>query len=210
MINRTFDWNEVDALINILHTQGVSYFMGNGSSHEDTAIDPVALIKRLAACGYPLVECACISLFLLHPEYAPSVIEALQSSEEDIAENIAVPTLATLYLQQWWVFRLTFAFGHLPSFPEAPFVSLWEERNLPPPDSGYGRDGFLALQEYEQQRYGIPLNFLHDWQNQINHLLEQEEDYQREISDDLNKTLVQMSLSETSRLGKEAMHDSKN
>ncbi|MDQ6661404.1 MAG: hypothetical protein M3Z24_10610, partial [Chloroflexota bacterium] len=30
-----------------------------------------------------------------------------------------------LYLQQWWVFRLTFALGRLPCFPEAPFVSLW-------------------------------------------------------------------------------------
>jgi hypothetical protein len=92
------------------------------------------------------VENASISLFILHPELAPSVLDALQSSEDETAENIAVVTLATLYLQQWWFFRLAFALGRLPCFPEAPFVSLWEDRHLPPPDSGYGLHGLLALQ----------------------------------------------------------------
>jgi len=59
------------------------------------------LIQRLAGCGYPLVENASIALFLLHPELALSVREALDQSSGDLAENIAVLTLATLYLQQW-------------------------------------------------------------------------------------------------------------
>jgi hypothetical protein len=196
MMNIRFDWDEVNSLIAILHTKGISYLMGNGSplSHDDECIDPVHLIKRLAACGYPLVENASISLFILHPDLAPSVVEALQSSQGDIAENIAVVTLATLYLQQWWLFRLAFALGRLPCFPEAPFVSLWEERHLPSPGSGYGLHGLLALQEYQQQRYDIPLNFLDDWQNQINHLLAQEEAYHRELSDNLRDALVQLSI----------------
>jgi hypothetical protein len=165
-------------------------------SEDDACIDPVHLIQRLAACGYPLVEHACISLFILHPELTPCVVEALQSSEGEIAENIAVLVLATLYLQQWWVFRLAFALGHLPSFPEAPFASLWQDRHLPPPDSGYGRDGLLALQEYQQQRFGIPLNFLGDWQNQIDHLLIQEETYHRELPDEVRKALRELSNKE--------------
>lgn len=52
----------------------------------------------------------------------------------------------------------------------------------------------LALQEYQQQRYGIPLNFLDDWQNQINHLLIQEEAHRRKLSNDLRKELVQLSI----------------
>jgi hypothetical protein len=100
--------------------------------------------------------------------------------------------LATLYLQQWWLFRLAFALGRLPSFPEAPFVFLWQDRHLPPPDSGYGRDGLLALQEYQQQRYGVPVNVLHDWQNQINHLLAQEEAYHRELPDEVKEALVEL------------------
>jgi hypothetical protein len=195
MMNSRFDWDEVDALITLLRTRGLFYLIGNGSSvsADGETIDPVHLIQRLAACGYPLVENASISLFILHPELAAAVVEALQHSEGDIAENIAVVTLATLYLQQWWFFRLAFALGRLPSFPEAPFASLWEERHLPSPSVGYGLPGLLALQEYQQQRYGVPLNFLDDWQNQINHLLTQEEASHRELSDNLREALVQMS-----------------
>lgn len=192
MIN-TFDEHEVNALIQILQAQGISYLLGSDQplSESETTIDPVLLIQRLVSCGFPLVEHACISLFILHPELAPAVLAALQKSELETAENIAVVTLATLYMQEWWFFRLAFAFGQLPSFPEVPFQFLWEERNLPPPSSGYGREGFLALQGYEQERYGAPLNFLHDWQNQINHLLAQEETYQRQMSDEIVKELRQ-------------------
>ncbi|SRR5258708_7184791 len=194
-MNITFDWDEVNALIGILQSQGVSYLMGTdlSSFEEEEAINPVHLIQRLAACNYPLVENASISLFLLHPELASSVRAALQESKRDIAENIAVVTLATLYLQQWWFFRLAFALGQLPCFPEEPFLSLWEERHLPPPSSEYGRHGLLALQAYQQQRYGVPLNFLDDWQNQIDHLLVQEEARQRKLSGELKNALLQLS-----------------
>jgi hypothetical protein len=195
MMNSGFDWDEVNSLITLLRAKGISYLIGNGSSASEDSenVDPVHLIQRLAACDYPLVENASISLFILHPELALAVVEALQHSEGDIAENVAVVTLATLYLQQWWFFRLAFALGRLPSFPEAPFASLWEERHLPSPSSGYGLPGLLALQEYQQQRYGVPLNFLDDWQNQINHLLTQEEARHRELPDNLRKVLVQLS-----------------
>jgi hypothetical protein len=192
----TFDWDEINMLIALLQREGISYLMGSDAPLHVGNVEPVRLIQRLAACGYPLVENASISLFILHPDYAPSVITALQTSEPEITENIAVLTLATLYLQQWWVFRLTVALGHLPSFPEAPFVSLWEERRLPPPSSRYGMEGLLALQEYQQQRYGAPLNFLDDWQNQINHLLAQEEAHHRELTNDTRETLRRLSMYE--------------
>ncbi|HEU5383819.1 MAG TPA: hypothetical protein VFV38_51120, partial [Ktedonobacteraceae bacterium] len=183
MLTSAFDVDEVNALIHLLHGQGVSYLMGSNplSRKEEETINPVHLLQRLAACNYPLVENAIISLLLLHPELAPSVKTAIQESEPELSENLAVVTLATLYLQQWWFFRLTFALGHLPGFPEEPFTSLWEDRHLPSPSAGYGRTGLLALQAYQQQRYGVPLNFLDDWQNQIDHLLAQEEAHQRQF-----------------------------
>jgi hypothetical protein len=194
MLNTTFGWDEVDSLITLLQMNGISYLVGNGACvNEDDKVEPVHLLQRLAACSYPLVENACISLFILHPELASSAVEALQRSEENIAETLSVLILATLYLQQWWIFRLSFALGRLPSFPEAPFVSLWEDRHLPPPRSGYGLDGLLALQDYQQQHYGLPLNVLDDWQNQINHLLLQEEAAHRELSDEVREALLQLS-----------------
>lgn len=192
-----FDWDEVNTLIALLNAHGIAYLIGSDElvlSVNEANIDPVQLIQRLAASNYPLVENACISLFILHPELAPSVIKALQNSEHEIAENIAIVTLATLYMQQWWLFRLTFALGRLPDFPIAPFVFLWEERHLPAPASGDGRHGLLALQAYQQQRYGIPINFIEDWQNQINHLLAQEEGYRRKLPDDVREILRQISL----------------
>lgn len=196
MMKYMFDEEEIDSLIAILHTKGISYLLGNGSSlgKDHGPADPVNLLQRLAVCGYPLVEHAMISLFLLHPEFAPAAIEALQQSEPAIAEQITVCVLAALYLQNWWFFRLSFAFGRLPSFPQAPFAYLWEERHLPSPDARYGMDGLLALQEYEQQQYGVPLNFLGDWQNQIQHLLAQEEAYRRTLPDEQLKILAQMSI----------------
>jgi hypothetical protein len=195
-VQATFDEHEIGMLISILNAKGIHYLIGEGTvlSAEEEQIDAVSLIQRLAACNYPLVESATISLLILHPELAPSVVIALQNSGPEIAENIAVLTLATLYLQQWWLFRLAFALGRLPSFPEASFVTLWQERHLPPPEQGYGLDGLLALQEYEQQRYKLPLNFRDGWQNQINHLLGQEEDYQRSLPDDLIQALKQISM----------------
>lgn len=194
-MNIRFDRDEVNSLITVLQAKGISYLIGSdvSLSHDTVCVDAVHLIQRLAACAYPLVENASISLFILHPELAPSVVEALQSNEGEIAENIAVVVLATLYLQQWWFFRLAFALGRLPSFPETPFVSLWEDRHLPPPDSGYGLSGLLALQAYQQQRYGIPLNFLEDWQNQLNHLLAQEEAYRRALPEEVRKALIELS-----------------
>lgn len=194
-MNRNFDESEINFLIDILRIKGITYLIGsNPSSQQDVTIDSVNLIRRLAACGYPLLENACISLFILYPDLAPSIIIAMQTCEADIAENIAVLTLATLYLQQWWFFRLSFALGQLPSFPETPFAFLWEERQLPSPVDGNGRDGLLALQEYQQQKYGLPLNFLDDWQNQINHLLAQTEAQQRPLPDDVKQTLVKLSV----------------
>jgi hypothetical protein len=197
-MNKHFSWDEVNMLITILREQGLSYLWGNGLSklqepmHTDLA--PAELIQRLANCSYPLVENASISLFILHPELAPAILEALQHSDPETAEHIAVMTLATLYLQRWWWFRLTFALGRLPDFPEEPFRVLWEERNLPPPPEGYGMTGLLALQEYQQQQYNLPLNFLHDWQNQIDHLLDQEEAHTYALSSDIIAILRQQSL----------------
>ena len=69
MLNTAFDWDEVDSLITLLQMNGISYLVGNEAyANEDDRIEPVYLLQRLAACGYPLVENACISLFILHPE----------------------------------------------------------------------------------------------------------------------------------------------
>ncbi len=167
---------EPDRLINVLHAWGINYLMGGSDSISPVDRMPaVELVKRLAQCEYPRVRDASISLFLLHPELADAVLEAYQTSEPPVAEQIAVLTLAALYLQRLWSFRLTMALGHAPGFPEQRFAHLWQSRQLPTPACQHGKKGLVALQEAEQRRRGLPLNFIGDWQNQIDHLLIQEE-----------------------------------
>ena len=174
-------WNEVDKLIGILRAWGISYLVGLDHSASPSTIDRdqqslVVLIQRLAQYDdYPRVRDASISLFLLHPELADAVLQALQESEPEIAERIAVLTLATLYLQRLWSLRLTMALGQAPTFPEQRFAFLWESRNLPFPAYHDGKYGLLALQEAEQRRTGYPFTFIGDWQNQVDQLLLQEE-----------------------------------
>jgi hypothetical protein len=190
-------WNEVDELISILRAWGIGYLVGLDHGAGPSRIDrdqlsAVALIQRLAQCNeYPRVRDASISLFLLHPELADAALQALQESEPEVAERIAVLTLATLYLQRLWSFRLTIALGHTPSFPEQRFAFLWESRNLPPPAYHDGKCGLVALQEAEQRRTGFPFTFMGDWQNQVDQLLLQEEAKHHQVQVPLQLPLEQ-------------------
>ncbi len=165
-------------LINALRSWGINYLMNSGNASlpkRPTKRMPAAeLVKRLAQCKYPRVRDASISLFLLHPELADAVLEAYQTSEPPITEQIAVSTLAALYLHRLWSFQLALALGRTSSFPENKFAQFWQSRNLPAPACHHGEAGLIALQEAEQRRLGLPLNFIGDWQNQIDHLLFQE------------------------------------
>src|SRR5437764_6440106 len=182
-------WNEVDELIGILRAWGISFLVGLDYSGSPSKIvrdqeSAVALIQHLAQCDeYPRVRDASIALFLLHPELANAVLQAIQESELEIAERIIVLTLATLYLQRLWLLRLTIALGHTPSFQEQRFEFLWESRNLPSPAYHYGKYGLSALQEAEQRRTGFPFTFIGDWQNQVDHLLLQEEAKHHSLED---------------------------
>ena len=106
-----------DQLITALRAWGINYLMGpSDTTDQSEKIPPIELIKRLAQCEYPRVRDASISLFLLHPELANAILEAYQTSETPVAQQIAVSILATLYLQRLWSFRLSIALGHIPDF----------------------------------------------------------------------------------------------
>jgi hypothetical protein len=180
--------DEVDDLISILRAWGITYLVGlehpAGSPRiKADQLAAVDLIQRLAQCNdYPRVRDACISLFLLHPELAGAAQQAIRESQPGISEQIAVLILATLYLQRLWSIRLAIAFGYISGFPEQPFAHLWESRSLPPPTCHNGICGLVALQEAEQKRTGLPFTFTGDWQNQVDHLLLQEEVRHRPIN----------------------------
>lgn len=172
---------ETNELITLLHQWGITYLVGDetllppSELHIATRTESVSLIQRLARCEDARVKYACISLFLLHPELADVALELVQTSDAMTADQVAVLILATLYLQRFWSIRLALAFGRPSRFPEPPFEHLWQLRHLPAPSCYYGTQGMLLLQQIEQQRIGFPVALIGDWQNQIQHLLAQEE-----------------------------------
>jgi hypothetical protein len=177
-------WKDADTLISILRTWGIEYLIGleqaSSPSHIEQ-VSPLELIKRLAQQSEnSRIRDASISLFLLHPELTDTILEAIEVSESAIAEQITTSTLAALYLQRIWSIRLALALGHLPNFPEEPFAQLWQQRHLPPPAFYNGEWGLFALQTFEQKRTEMPFSFIGDWQNQLDHLLWQEENRHRE------------------------------
>ena len=180
----TSSWEEADTLISILHTWGIEYLIGleraaPPSQREEAS--PLELITRLAQQNENArIRDASISLFLLHPELVDAIREAIETSESALAEQITTSTLATLYLQRMWSVRLALALGHPSNFPEQPFAHLWQQRRLPPPTFHNGEWGLAALQAFEQRRTGMPFTFRGDWQNQLDHLLWQEETRHRE------------------------------
>ena len=97
-------WNDADTLIRILHLWGIEYLVGleqAASSSQIEQLSPVELIKRLAQQDENArIRDASISLFLLHPELTDAILEAIETSEPAIAEQIITATLAALYLQR--------------------------------------------------------------------------------------------------------------
>ena len=171
-------------LISILHSWGVEYLIGleqASSPSPKEQLPPIELIKRLAQQNEnSRLRDASISLFLLHPELTDIIQQAIETSALAFAEQIITSVLAALYLQRMWSIRLALAFGHIPNFPEQPFAHLWQQRHLPPPAFHNGEWGLLALQTFEQKRTGLPFSFRGDWQNQLDHLLWQEENRHHE------------------------------
>ncbi|GAC1361812.1 MAG: hypothetical protein NVS2B12_05900 [Ktedonobacteraceae bacterium] len=172
-------WRDADILISILRAWGIEYLVGLAQAPSPPHIQqlaPVELIKRLAQQNENArIRDASISLFLLHPELTDAILEAIKVSEPGIAEQIITSTLATLYLQRKWSIRLALALGHPSDLPEQPFAQCWQQRHLPSPAPHNGEWGLLALQTFEQRRTGMPFSFIGDWQNQLDHLLWQEE-----------------------------------
>ncbi len=186
ILNTSIDasWKEADTLISILRAWGVEYLIGleqTSSPSQKERLSSVELIQRLAQQNEnSRIRDASISLFLLHPELSNDILEAIETSEPTVAEQIITSTLAVLYLQRTWSIRLALAFGHVSNFPEQPFAHLWQQRRLPPPAFHNGEAGLLALQTFEQKRTGLPFSFQGDWQNQLDHLLWQEETHHHE------------------------------
>src|SRR6185437_1020442 len=170
---------EEATLIALLRAWGISYLTGGLPALPPAeGLAPAAapaFLLRLTRCPNARVRDAIISLVLLHPELVEAIKNALEQNTPQEAKQLSILILATLYLQRFWWDRLTLALGHPPAVPEEPFMALWHTRRLPHPAAFCGRWGLLALEQAEQQHTGLPLTYAGDWQNQVHHLLLQEE-----------------------------------
>lgn len=171
---------DTERLIAELRHQGIGYLSGGQDPElaQSVSYAPLPfdeLLRRLAMCPESRVRNAVISLLLLHPERVNDVIQALEESDTETGESLAVLMLAALYLQELWRTRLTFALGRHKELPTNLFADLWKQRDLPEPATFHGELGLLALQAAEQSRYGTAFAYRGDWQNQVDRLLAQYE-----------------------------------
>lgn len=165
---------------------GIRYLAGQ--SVEDVVLrtqHPREVLAQLAQQADPRLRASLIALFLLHPTWAPLVLEprrgastpsdpADSAAPADLSATMATFLLAARYLQEQWYYQLTLALRRPPQLPTALLAPLWRERQLPAPWIGQGEPGLRALERDEQRRTGQPWAYAADWHNQLSQLLEQE------------------------------------
>lgn len=167
-----------ERLLAELYARGIEYLSGGYDAN--TAINAAPrlldadLLRHLAMSPEARIRNAMIALFLLHPEIGQAIPTALHASDLTTQDNLITLALAAYYLQHLWRTRLVLALGSETSMPDDLITPFIQERNLPSPDELHGELGLRCLQEYVRARSGLRLNYLGDWQDQVNHLLWQE------------------------------------
>lgn len=166
-----------ERLLGELRAHGITYLSGGHEAMAAASAHPMPdaeLLRALARYPESRVRNAVIGLLLLYPELAGAIPDALRAADEPTAESLATLALAALYMSRLWRTRLRLALGRAPELPADLLAPLIAARGLPSPDEMYGELGLRALEQFEQARRGLPLNFIGDWQNQIDHLIAQE------------------------------------
>src|SRR5258708_35892074 len=83
---------EINHLINLLHSWGIRYLVGwdyRPQQHCKDRASTLPLVQHLARCkAAPRLREASRSLYLLHPELAAVILEALQMSEPALVEEL--------------------------------------------------------------------------------------------------------------------------
>ncbi|HEX6796797.1 MAG TPA: hypothetical protein VF116_03665 [Ktedonobacterales bacterium] len=166
-----------ERLLGELRARGIAYLSGGHEAVAAASAHPMSdaeLMYALARYPDSRVRNAVIGLLLLHPELAGAIPDALRSSDEPTAQSLATLALAALYMSHLWRTRLRLALGRAPELPADLLAPMIAVRGLPAADEMDGELGLRALEQFEQARRSLPLSFIGDWQNQVDHLLSQE------------------------------------
>lgn len=166
-----------ERLLGELRARGIAYLSGGHEAVTEAAAHPMAdaaLLRTLARYPDSRVRNAAIGLLLLHPALVSAIPDALHASDEPARQSLITLALAALYMSHLWRTRLRLALGQGPELPADLLAPQIAARGLPAADEMYGELGLRALEHFEQERRGLPLNFIGDWQNQVDHLIAQE------------------------------------
>lgn len=167
-----------ERLLAELYARGIKYLSGGHDANSATIASPklsdTDLLRYLAISPEARIRNATIALFLLHSEMGQAIPSALHVGDPITQDNLITLSLAAYYLQHLWRTRLALALGSTTPLPDDLIMPFIQERDLPSPDELHGELGLRCLQEYVRARSGLRLNYLGDWQDQVNHLLWQE------------------------------------
>ena len=150
-----------EQLVAALHERGVNWLAPSDARGE--SIPDAALIVSLASHDDPRLRAALTGLFVLYPELALCLTEALRPLTLAVHDELMARYMAAVYLQRFWRTRLGLYLGSFIELPDLYSKTL----GLPDAKEGFGKIGLHMLAEWHQQRTSPIYNRLAEYQQQI-------------------------------------------
>lgn len=141
---------ELQAIETLQHW-GVPYLWSPQRDKSGLFLKTSEMLQQLITSTSGRLRLGVCAFFLIHPEQARAVKEALGSLEARHAELLKCYYMAAVYLQSLW--RKALGGDSLPDYFSC-------ELKLPKPHPLNSRQGLSALEQKLQEFFGQPFNFL--------------------------------------------------
>jgi hypothetical protein len=149
--------SERDWLVAALRANGIRFLANGGElADESFALEPPALIARLASDPDSRLHLALTALFLLHSDWSAFVPEIVATLDESARIELKARYMAAVYLQRYWQTRLESQLGKFAMLPDLYSCEL----GLASASERYGKTGLLELADWHAHYSSYPFNRL--------------------------------------------------
>jgi hypothetical protein len=153
-------------LVAALRRHGVDWLAPSDAENGES-IEPTSLLGSLALHEDPRLRSALTGLFLLQPDLAEVVPDALAGITEAHWESGVVELLArymaAVYLQRMWRTRLQLYLGEVADLPDKYSMMM----DLPSANVDFGKPGLHALADWHQRETGEVYNRLAEYNREL-------------------------------------------